>query len=206
VTVIVSGALVLALVVVGVYGLIAGPRTGVADPASSPAPATSAATTPATSVLPGLPVTADPVAYAQAVAAGLFTWDTASGHVPADYLGVLLAGAAPGSEEANGLASDIRAYLPGDTIWAQLRDYQTSQHLTGATAIVPDSWAGIAASAGTLLQAGTVAITVDATRVRDGSWVGEAVHSEHPVSFTVFAACTDACKLLRLSALGTPLR
>ena len=47
------------------------------------------------------------------------------------------------------------------------------------------------------------------TRHRDGLWNGEAVTSEHAVSFTVFIVCTPAyptCHLLRLSQLDNPLR
>src|SRR5262249_39566717 len=159
--------------------------------------------------LPDLPTTTDPKTYAQAVATALFGWDTASGLTPLDYSAVLLAGADPSGAEANGLASDLRTYLPTQDAWVGLRQYQTKQWLTIDTTVVPDAWAEALAQAtpGQILP-GTTAYTITGTRHRSGVWNNEAVTSAHPVSFTVFVACRPsfpACHVLRLSQLDNPL-
>ena len=58
------------------------------------------------------------------------------------------------------------------------------------------------------LLPGATAYTVTGTRHRTGVWEGQGVTDARPVSFTIFAACPDDedCRLLRLSALDTPLR
>lgn len=208
------GIVGLGFLTLGIYGLVTGPHAGRSDPA----PTITVSTTPTPSgtaspgepeALPRLPHTTDPVHYATAVAEALFTWDTLGGHARDEYLGVLLADADPTGYESPGLSSDLRTYLPTAEVWQELADYQTSQHLEHLTAAVPESWAGIVAQSGDQLRDGTVAVTIDATRVRDGIWLEQPAHTEHAVAFTVFVACEsafDRCYLLRLSALGTPLR
>lgn len=208
------GIVGLGLIAIGVYGLIAGPHAG----RSTPEPTVTVSTAPAPSntatpgepqTLPRLPHTTDAVRYARAVAEALFTWETVGGHSRDEYLGVLLADADPTGYESPGLSSDLDSYLPSAQVWRELAGYETSQHLEDVTAEVPDSWAGIVAESGDQLRPGTVAVTIDATRVRDGQWLDQPAHSEHPVSFTIFVACEpsfDRCYTLRLSSLGNPLR
>lgn len=202
------------VVAIGLYGLIAGPGTrapgGTTEPLEPGTVAPTATGSPGEpEALPRLPHTSDAVRYARAVAEALFTWDTLGGHTRDEHLGVLLADADPTGYEAAGLAADLRGYLPSAEVWQQLREYGTAQHLEDVAAAVPESWAGIVAESGDELLPGTVAVTVDATRVRDGVWLEEPAHSEHPVAFTVFVACEpsfDRCQLLRLSAPDNPLR
>ncbi|WP_345750901.1 hypothetical protein [Microbacterium rhizophilus] len=214
ITLIAAGVVTTTLAAIGVYGLIVGPRTSAPSPTAPPsatsAPSPTGSRTPGEpETLPGLPRTSDPVRYARLVADALFTWDTLAGHSRDEYLGVLLAEADPTGYEASGLAADLRRYLPTAEVWQQLREYGTAQHLADVTAAVPESWPGILADAGDDLLPGTIAVTVDATRVRDGVWLDQPAHSEHPVAFTLFIACEpafDRCRLLRLSALDNPLR
>lgn len=208
-----AGTVLAVLVGVGVYGLLARPhdtdRQGIPGPSDGPAPA-APATRATPDVLPELPHTNDPIQYAEAVAEGVFTWDTATGHRPLDYASVILADADPSGIETAGLASDITAYQPTSEAWRELTQYATAQHLRIDTATIPDSWDDIVAedTSGTLV-AGMTAVTIDGTRHRTGIWNDEVVETEHEVAFTVFLACPPAherCHVLRLSALDTPLR
>lgn len=195
------------LVGVGVYGLIRGPA-----PATTPdAPAAGTTPVPSHSV-PTLPATlapsTDPVRYAREIADALFAWDTTTGHTRSDYLAALAGEAAPDGEEGNGLVADLNGYYPTVEQWRRLLEYQTRQHLVIDTAVIPDSWPQIVASAGDKLAPGTVAITIRGDRHRSGFWAGETAESVHKVAFTVFVLCPsdgDRCHLLRLSANGTPL-
>jgi len=209
-----GGIAVLLLVGVGIYGLLRGP-----GPTNQTSPPANTSTSPpgATSVPPTAtggpqPVeeSGDPQTFAQRVAVALFTWDTATGHDPVDYAQVLADVGDPTGDETPGLAADVRAYLPTDQAWTQLRTYQTRQWLTVEETTVPQAWADAQAQAapGQLLP-GTTAYTVIGTRHRTGIWGTEPVESSHPVAFTVFVTCApsfDTCRLLRLSQLDNPLR
>ncbi|MCT1460366.1 hypothetical protein M3G03_12585 [Aestuariimicrobium sp. p3-SID1156] len=204
VALIAAGIVLLLLASVGVYGLLAGPRTST-DPDSEPgpvatAPPSVAPSTPRPPRVPAVPRSADPETFAQGVASTLFAWDTASGLWPLDYTSAILTVGDPTGDEQAGLASDVAAYLPTRDAWIELRQYATRQHLTIDTAYVPNAWAD---------AVGTTAVTIEGTRHRAGVWNGQPVTSEHPVAFTVFVVCAPTyptCHLLRLSQLDNPLR
>ena len=157
-----------------------------------------------------MPRSADPETFAQGVASTLFAWDTASGLWPLDYTSAILAVGDPSGDEQAGLASDVAAYLPNRDAWIELRQYATSQHLTIDAAFVPDAWADAVEQAQPgQLASGTVAVTIEGTRHREGVWNGQPVTSQHEVTFTVFVVCAPTyptCHLLRLSQLDNPLR
>lgn len=217
--IVVLAALVAIVVVagIGVYGLVADPRTGDdhrGDDAGSarPEPITTSPGGPAPTTTPRLPTvdaSDDPETFARTVAEALFTWDTASGLMPLDYTAVVLKVGDPSGAEQAGLASDVATYLPNRDAWIELRQYATRQHLSINTVYVPDAWdtAVEQAQPGQLAD-GTVAYTIEGTRHRSGVWNDEPVQSEHPVAFTVFLVCAptyDTCHLLRLSELDNPL-
>lgn len=214
----IAAGLVLALLVgVGIYGLLRGPA-----PRTEPAPTGTAAptiTAPPTGTSPAGPAPVSqlggPEAFARQVALALFGWDTTSGYGPADYAQVIVDVAA--GEEADALAGDVRAYLPGAEAWAQLRQHQTRQWLTIDTAAIPDGWETATSQAAPgQIPEGAVAYTIEGTRHRDGTWGTEPVEASRPVAFTVFIVCTPVvtdrgitgthCELLRLSQLDNPLR
>ncbi|MCT1607676.1 hypothetical protein M3B43_10175 [Nesterenkonia massiliensis] len=215
-----AGVALLLLVVVGIYGLAAGPRQP-----ESPAPTTAHTADPTPSppgegteepdsdvrqpVVPPVERSADPETFARNVATALFEWDTASGLMPLDYTSALLDVGDPTGAEQAGLASDVATYLPTREAWTQLRQHSTSQHLSIDEVYVPRPWEDALAQAqpGQITE-GTVAYTITGTRHRDGTWNDEPVTSEHEVSFTVFIVCAPAyetCHLLRLSELDNPL-
>src|SRR5690606_4966574 len=114
-----GGVVLLVLVGLGLYGLLTGPdRAGTTPtqpgiPTSPATPAQAPSATPGElPTLPALPVTTSPDIYARAVAATVFTWDTADRFSPLDYASAVLAGADPSGEESAGLASDLALYLP----------------------------------------------------------------------------------------------
>lgn len=199
-----------ALVAIGVYGLIRGPRTSGNGPAgtmptSLPSPRP---TNPTGARLPVIDPSNDPVTYAKEVAEALFTWDTASGHSQSEYVDVVIREAAPAGDELNGLVADLDGYYPTAPQWRQLLGYETSQSLTIESAAVPDSWPEILGRADSQLVPGTVAVTIRGQRQREGQWNEQEARSTHEVAFTVFVLCpkdADRCTLLRLSGLGTPL-
>lgn len=205
------------LAAVGVYGLIAGPRTTAADDDAEdvgrPGPVVTTPSGPAPTTTPTLPAiraTGDPETFARRVAEALFTWNTGAGFMPLDYTSVILAVGDPSGAEQAGLASDIATYLPNRDAWIELRQYATTQHLAIDDLFVPDAWATAVEQAQPgQLAPGTIAYTIEGTRHREGVWNNEEVTSEHPVAFTVFVVCApsyDACHLLRLSQLDNPLR
>lgn len=211
----VAAAVLAALVGVGLYGLLLAPRsapttaTDVPRETPGPAPAIPTPSDP-TPALPGIHSTADAEDFARAVAEALFAWDTASDYEPTDYAQVIVDVGDPSGEEAAGLASDVRSYLPTAEAWVQLRTMQTRQWLTIDDAYVPDSWADALeqAAPGQLLP-GTIAYTISGTRHREGISGTEPVESARGVAFTVFVTCEptfDACRVLRLSQLDNPLR
>lgn len=206
----IAGAALLILVGVAVYGLVAGPP---APPAARPAPTVTGSPSPAPRdegpAAGALPATADPVRFARAVADELFGWDTATSRGPVDIIDRLLTVADPTGQEIPGLYADLQAHLPTTEQWARLREYETTQRLEVTIAAVPAGWAEVAAASGDELPAGAVAVTVDGTRVREGTWHGQSVVRESPLAVTFLLSCPDAsspCSLLRVSAPGKALR
>ncbi|GAB2968281.1 hypothetical protein [Actinotalea caeni] len=214
-----GGLILLILVGVGVYGLIRGPQN--AQPTDVAATESPAATHPDdTSPSGPEPVIAsgEPEEFAVAVAEALFTWDTTSGYGPADYAQMLADVTA--DEEAGATASDVRAYLPTQEAWAQLRTHQTRQWLTIDTIEIPTVWEdAVAQAAPGQLPDGAIAYTITGTRHRTGYWGTDPIATTHAVAFTVFLTCTPehdtaqsadpitkTCALLRLSQLDNPLR
>lgn len=202
----IGGGLALALFVgIGVYGLLRGPAP---EPVPNTAGAATANPDSGSDLAPRkLPTSTAPERFARTVAEVLFAWDTGLGHDPAEYMQPIID--VTDRDEAPGLAADLRGYFPDDAAWGELRNYATRQWLTLDTITVPDSWAGAVDQArpGTI-PAGAIAYTIAGTRHRTGVWDGQQVADARAVSFTIFAACPDdgSCRLLRLSALDTPLR
>ncbi|MCB1273296.1 MAG: hypothetical protein KDB25_02730 [Leucobacter sp.] len=202
----IGGGLALALFIgIGVYGLLRGPAP---EPRTPATPTVTTQPQRGQSLTPrDLPTGTDSERFARSVAEGLFGWDTSLSHTPHEYMQTIIDAA--DRDEAPGLAADLRGYFPDDAAWGELRDYATRQWLEIDTLVVPEAWAGILADArpGTL-PPGSVAYTITGTRHRAGVWEGQEVTDARPVSFTIFAACSDdgACRLLRLSALDSPLR
>lgn len=210
-----AAAVLTALVGVGLYGLLLAPRSApttashVPRDTAGPAPAIPVPTD-TTPALQGIRSTADAEGFARAVAEALFAWDTASNYEPTDYAQVIVDVGDPSGEEAAGLASDVRSYLPTAEAWAQLRTMQTRQWLTIDDAYVPDSWSDALeqATPGQLLP-GTIAYTISGTRHRNGISGTDPVESARGATFTVFVTCQptfDTCQVLRLSQLDNPLR
>ena len=206
-------AVALVTAAIGIYGLVSGPGGATAV---SPAPVprqvevgASPASSPVTMKDRSLPHTTDPAAYARAVAASLFDWDTSTGFLPSDYSAVVLADADPSGEETPGLLDDVTTYLPTVEQWLDLGAMQVAQSIDIEDAQVPASWPADVQQAHGQLRPGTTAVTINGTRHRTGMWNGEAAESSYPVSFTVFLACRpsfDRCHVLRLSQLDNPLR
>lgn len=212
----VAGAILAALIGVGLYGQFLAPR---AEPAAEPAPTATTApgAAPATSAKPATPKTpptvrstTDPETFARAVAEALFTWDTATEFGPADYAQIIVDVGDPSGEHTPALAEDVRQYLPTQQAWAQLRTYQTRQWITLDEVAVPSSWAdALEQAAPGQLVPGTIAYTIDGVRHRTGTVGTTPMETEHSVAFTVFVACEPTygeCRLLRISQLDKPLR
>ena len=208
-------AFAVALVGVGVYGLVRGPGGAGSAPSSVPqAPVVrheaGAAEAPgATLEDRSLPHTTDPIAYAKAVATSLLDWDSAAGFLPSDCSAAVLADADPSGEETPGLLDDVETYLPTVEQWLDLGAMEVVQTISIDDAYVPTSWLAAVEQAHGHLRPGMTAVTISGTRHRSGVWNGEAAESSHPVSFTVFVACPpgfDRCHVVRLSQLGNPLR
>lgn len=198
---------------VGIYGLVRGSGdTGTGPPDSSPRQVEVVAdpSDPAVTLKDrSLPHTADPIAYARAVASSLFDWETSSGFLPTDYTAAVLADTDPSGEETPGLIEDVATYLPTVEQWLDLGAMEVVQSIEIEDAYVPDSWASALEQARGHLRPGTTAVTVTGTRHRSGVWNGEVAESSHPVSFTVFVTCPPSfqrCHVLRLSQLDNPLR
>ncbi len=213
VTVIASAVLLAGFIGVGVYGLVRGPGTppGARMPISSSATPVAEPSAPSgyPPKLPGLTHTDDPIRYARSVARALFTWTTVSGLSPDNYATVITEDADPAGIETSGLVTDVAEFFPTSTQWQELRQYQTSETLSIASASVPAAWAQALASGDGQVRPGTTAITITGTRHRAGVWFGRESRTSDPVSLTVFVACTPTfsrCHVLRLSGLNTPLR
>lgn len=214
VALIAAAVLLVAALVVGVYGLVTGPspsggESGSRAVAVTAGPWMASDTKVSDPTSAALPRTNDPIAYARAVAAALFDWDTAAGFLPADYQAPVLADADPSGEETSGLITDVATYMPTLNQWLNLGAMNVTQTLSIRSAAVPTSWATAEAQAHGELRPGTTAVTIEATRQRTGIWNGERSSTSSPVSFTVFVACApafDRCRVLRLSQLDNPLR
>jgi hypothetical protein len=151
----------------------------------------------------------DPETFARHTAALLFTWDTVT-TTPAAVTEAVIALGDPTGEETAGLASDLGNYLPDQTLWGRLREYETRQELDITSVEIPDSWNQVKADApaGSVLP-GTRAYTVTGIRHRDGRWEDEPTTFDEPVTFTMFITCQptfDECHLMRLSQLNNPLK
>ncbi|TAM67028.1 MAG: hypothetical protein EPN48_15335 [Microbacteriaceae bacterium] len=206
------GAITLALICVGIYGLTNGAKR------SHPAGVSTTASRSLTDSPDGhprafaqpqlLPGTSKAAIFARAAVEALFTWDTASGIDLAGYEQPLIAAADPSGTDAPGLIHDLSNYFPSSSSWSTLQGYQTRQSVTIGRLYIPDQWWQAVAADPGHVQDGVVAYTVEATRHRIGLWLEKPVSSEHPVSFTMFLACPPAtrqCVLLRLSKLNDPL-
>ncbi len=159
--------------------------------------------------LPSIRATNDAVPYARSISEALFTWDTTSGLYPRDYAAVVLAESAPGSDEANMLATDVAGYLPADNVWQQLRQYRTTQRIEIYGVQVAADWNRIVDAAHGQIPDGTTAITIRAFRHRDSIRDNVQDATREKISFTVLLACPprvdDRCYLLRISELNDPL-
>lgn len=204
---VIAGAVLLALVVVGVIGLIAGrpdPGHGTPGPSSSPS-GTMPPGTDDPAVLT-LPATSDPVLYATAVAEALFAWDTNDAVSPDAHRDALMEAAAAPGPERNGLLHDIAGHLPAPESWTELTAMQARQWLEVTAAAIPEGWTEAAEHPS--VAPGTVAVTIDGTRHREGVWAGAGTSAARPVAFTLFLSCPPDgdCALLRLTRPNAPLR
>lgn len=207
-----AGLAILTVIGFGIYGLLIGPPDKNVPVSSDPTPTVTTSPNDATTTpndLLALPKTTDPVVYARAVADALFTWDTLSGRMPVEYGQPIITDADPSGYETNGLVTDLSNYLPTTEVWQQLRQYRTTQSLSIDDAFVPESWPAIAADAGNQIAKGTVAVTIEGTRHREGFGFGQPAVSDHPIAFTIFLICpptADRCHTLRLSLPDSPLK
>ncbi|NLD76227.1 MAG: hypothetical protein GX643_06135 [Acidimicrobiales bacterium] len=216
--VIVAAATITLLLVAGVTYAVLLHRTSAshvapADPSAlsiaSPTIASPAAgTARPDTVLPALPPTSDPEAFARQVAEAIFAWDTTSLLTRTDHIEQLVAVADPSGASTPGLVFDLDTYLPTQAAWVELARYQTRQWLAIDAVTTPGTWATAQAQAGDQLLPGTTARTIHGTRHRAGIWEGRPVASDHDVAFTIFIVCQPSypqCRLLRLSILDKPL-
>lgn len=195
------------------YALLTRGSTNTAQPSTQSIPHAHdseavPAGTPDDGTLPGLPPVTDPERFAEVVAHAIFDWDTSSLAPRAAYLQRIATVADPTGESSPGLISDVDAYLPAETIWVDLREYETRQWIEIETVEIPAKWDTALDQAGGALAPGTTAYTITGVRHRDGVWEGEPVASHHDVAFTVFMTCAptyEQCRLLRLSLLDEPL-
>ncbi|GAA1996459.1 hypothetical protein GCM10009777_36610 [Microbacterium pumilum] len=200
-----GGGILILLIGIGAYGLLRGPAS-----TAPPSTATSSASNPgvAAPVMQPRPLaaTARSEVFARSVADSLFRWDTRSSAGPAEWSQPLID--VGDADEAAGLASDVRGYLPTVEQWDQLEMYGTVQRLTIDVIRVPAAWAGaVAQAAPGQLPPGAIAYTISGIRHRNGTWDGEPTTTASEVTFTVFIACPrdQHCRLLRLSRLNEPL-
>jgi hypothetical protein len=207
---IIALVVMVALVGVGIWGLANKPQPSTTPPPSAqPGPTASVPTQPKPARTPML-ASSDPEVFTRQVAEALFTWDTTTGPTPDITIQQILAWGDPMGEESAGLATDLATYLPDEGTWRTLTTYAARQRLEIHDATVPATWRTAIAQAptGTVLP-GTTAVTVTATRHRDGTWNGKPETTSAPVAFTAFIVCGPAypeCHLLRLSQVDNPLR
>lgn len=195
------------------YALLTRTPTAAPSPADSttatgPEMPAGPVTDPDDGTLPELPPVAVPPEFAELVAHAIFDWNTTALAPRAAYLERIATIADPTGEETPGLISDVDAYLPPETTWIDLREYETRQWIEIESVEVPTKWATALEQGGATLAPGTTAYTITGVRHRDGIWDDKPVSSRHDVTFTVFIICAptyDACRLLRLSLLDEPL-
>lgn len=190
---------------VGVYGLVRGSGSEEAAPSTTASVLNTSIAVDIAQPRPLTPQT-EPERFARGTATALFGWDTRDSAGPTDWAQVIIDVADP--DEAVGLASDLRSYLPTFEQWDQLETYGTRQWLAIDTAYVPDTWwTAVAQAAPGQLPPGATAYTIVGTRHREGIWDGETISTATAVSFTAFIACPrgEECRLLRLSRLNEPL-
>ena len=144
--------------------------------------------------------------FARQVTVTLFNWDTTT-HSRDAIIEQLLAVADPTGVETPGLMTDLEAYLPSDTWWEQLRQYDAAQWVDIESAVVPDAWTETTTSGATDdVAPGTTPVTVTGTLHRAGNVAGQRETASAPLVLTVFVACTDdGCSVLRLGAPGKVL-
>ena len=165
--VIVAAATITLLLVAGVTYAVLLHRTSAshvapADPSAlsiaSPTIASPAAgTARPDTVLPALPPTSDPEAFARQVAEAIFAWDTTSLLTRTDHIEQLVAVADPSGASTPGLVFDLDTYLPTQAAWVELARYQTRQWLAIDAVTTPGTWATAQAQAGDQLLPGTTA-------------------------------------------------
>ncbi len=178
------------------------PHTSTSDIHTPPHPLITAET-------PAADPTTDPIQFARSTAQTLFRWDTTQSLTWQDYQSRITDSANHNSDEINGLLTDVEQYLPTLEQWQRLREMGTRQHLEITDAVIPDQWAEALEQGKDQIAPGTVAVTIDGIRHREGTWLGEDASTASPVSFTVFVVCAptaDPCQILRLSAVNKPLR
>lgn len=111
----------------------------------------------------------------------------------------------PTGEETPGLISDVDAYLPPETTWIDLREYESRQWIEIQSVEMPTKWSTALEQGSATLAPGTTVYTITGICHRDGVWEDKPVASQHDVTFIVCAPTHDACRLLRLSLLDEPL-
>ena len=197
----------LALIGVGLFGLLRGPAAA----QTAELQTTTASSRPAQLEPVATPnevaETKDAGRFARSVGSALFGWDTRADGGANAWAQPLID--ASDGDEANGVAADVRSYIPDGALWDELRTYGTRQRLRIEAIKVPDAWAAARSQASALqLPPGASAFTISGTAERNGMWKGTPVASERAVSFTVFIDCPDShpCRLLRLSRPDAPLR
>jgi hypothetical protein len=204
---IVAGGIVLVLLIaVGIFGLARGPSGSPADRHPSPALATEEHSTVRVGHPHPIPSTRHPERFARRIAEALFDWDTRSSSGLSEWAQPLVDVA--DAEEAAGLASDVRGYLPTVELWDQLSSYGTRQWLVIDSIDRPATWATATEQAAPgQLPPGATAYTVVGTRYREGTWDAQLISSAGEVAFTIFIACPvdEVCRLLRLSGVNERL-
>jgi len=203
--VIVGGGMLMLLIGIGVYGILRGPASIAATSTPTSSDAKSSVAAPVARPRP-LAATADSEIFARAVADALFRWDTRGSAGAAEWSQPLLD--VGDADEAAGLASDIRGYLPSIEQWDQLEMYGTRQWITIDAIRVASGWAtALAQATPGQLPPGAIAYTISGIRHRNGMWEREPTATASAVAFTVFIACprNDDCRLLRFSRLNEPL-
>jgi len=211
-----GGALAAMTLAVGIYGLVRGPDGPTPDASAArqayargSADRPEAPTAVTASEERSLPHTADPIAYARAVALALLDWDTGAGFLPTDYTASVLADADPSGQETPGLLTDVATYLPTVDQWLALGAMKVEQRIDIEDVYKPKSWDEAVAQSNGQLRPGTMAVTITGSRHRSGVWNGQSAEVARPISFTVFVACPPAferCHVLRLSQLNNPLQ
>lgn len=203
---IVVAAALTAVVALGVIGLVRGAvpaAIDVAPPAGGPSPAHAEVSAAAPRHITS---TRQPELFARRVAEALFRWDTGAAADLTDWAQPLVDVAEP--DEAPAVAADVRLYLPDADSWRRLRGFATRQWLEVESIVIPKQWhTAVQQAVPSQLPPGAGAFTVVGIRHREGIVRERVVASERGVTFTVFVACPEVgpCRLLRLSALDSPL-